>query len=146
LARAEASVEIARPIEEVFAILTDPEQTRRWFPVEVDEHWTSPPPRGVGSTRHATVRMFGRRTENDAVVTEYDPPRRGVMVVDSGGATVGVALDFAPIEGGTRVAVTFDAQGRGLTGLLLGPFLGWYARSWRTGLANLKRMMEAGEL
>jgi len=67
-------ITIGRPIEDVFAILTDVEKTGLWYPVDVEEHWTSPPPLGVGSTRHAVVRMGGRRSENDAVVTEYDPP------------------------------------------------------------------------
>ena len=72
-------ITIRRPIEDVFAVLTDVEKTGTWFPGNVKEHWTSPGPHGVGSTRHAVVTTFGRRTENDAVTTEYDPPHRAAM-------------------------------------------------------------------
>lgn len=72
-------ITISRPIEDVFAVLTNVENTGKWFPGNVDEHWTSPPPHGIGSTRHAVVTVFGRRTENDAVVTEYEPPHRAAM-------------------------------------------------------------------
>ena len=64
MARMAVGVTIARPIEEVFAVLTDVEKTGTWFPGNVEEHWTSPPPHGVGSSRHAvvTVKGAGRRT------------------------------------------------------------------------------------
>jgi hypothetical protein len=57
-------ITIGRPIEDVFAILTDVEKTGLWYPGDVEEHWTSSSPHGVGSTRHAVVRMRGRRSEN----------------------------------------------------------------------------------
>ena len=55
MAHVAAATTIARPIDDVFAVLTDVEQTGRWFPGDVTERWTSPPPHGVGSTRHAVV-------------------------------------------------------------------------------------------
>ena len=113
MATSQVQITIARPIEDVFGVLTNVEHTAKWFPVDVDEHWTSPPPHGVGSTRHAVINAFGRRSENDAIVTEYDPPHRGVMVVDTPGVTATVALDFTPVDGGTRVDVAFDTAARG---------------------------------
>ena len=146
MARASASITIARPIEEVFAVLTDVEKTGRWFPGDVEEHWTSPPPHGLGSTRHAVVMAMGRRTENDATVTEYDPPRRGVMAGTSQGVNFTAAFDFAEAGGGTSVAMTFITDARGMMKLLIRPFTAWYGRAMQRGLENLKRMMETGEL
>ena len=146
MARTVAAVEIARPIEDVFAVLTDVERTGRWFPAQVEEHWTSPPPHGLGSTRHAVVTVMGRRSENDATVTEYDPPRRGAMAGEAQGVAWKAVLDFTPTVGGTHVAVTFEARGKGAMRLLVGPFVRWYGGAWQKGLANLKRMMEAREL
>ena len=146
MARGRAGITIMRPIEDVFAVLTDVEQTGRWFPGDVEERWTSPPPHGVGSTRHAVVRMFGRQQENDAVATEYDPPRRAAMRGTSPNAPFLVELDFAPVDGGTRVDVTTSLSLSG-PARLIGPlFLWFYGRSWRIGLENLKRLMESGQL
>jgi len=50
-----SSIVIGRPIEDVFAVLTNVENTEKWFPTKVREWWTSEPPHGVGSTRHAVV-------------------------------------------------------------------------------------------
>jgi len=74
-----STISINRSIDEVFAVLTNVEKTGAWYPGDVEEHWTSPPPHGVGSTRHAVVKMFGRRIENDAVTTIYEPPNRAAM-------------------------------------------------------------------
>ena len=73
------TIVIGRPVEDVFRVLTNVENTGKWFPAKVEEHWTSAPPHGVGSTRHAVVTMLGRRTENNAVATVYDPPHRAAM-------------------------------------------------------------------
>jgi uncharacterized protein YndB with AHSA1/START domain len=141
-----ASVTIRRPIESVFAVLTDVELTSRWFPWNVEEHWTSPPPHGVGSTRRAVVRMLGRRIENEAEVTEYRPPHRAVMRGTSPNAPFTATLVFARRGTSTRVEVTIDFALRGSARLFGPPFAAIYGRAWTRGLANLKQLMETGAL
>jgi uncharacterized protein YndB with AHSA1/START domain len=137
---------IDRPIEAVFAVLTDVEKTGLWFPSDVEEHWTSPPPRGIGSTRRAIVRMGGRRTENDAIVTAYDPPNLAAMKGTSPNAPFEATLSFRRAGAGTDVTVTTEFLLRGAM-RLVGPFLAfWYGRAWARGLRTLKTMMEAGDL
>lgn len=139
-------ISIHRSIEDVFAVLTDVEKTGIWFPGDVEEHWTTPPPHRVGSTRHAVVRMGGRRTENDAVVTEYDPPYRAAMAGTSPGAPFVATLVFGREGEGTRVEVTTEFDLRGAL-RIAGPFFtAWYGRAWAKGLETLKRLMESGEL
>ena len=139
-------ITIKRPIGDVFAVLTDVENAGTWFPGNVEEHWTSPPPHGVGSTRHAVVVMWGRRTENDAVTTEYRPPYRAAMRGTSPNAPFEATLDFRETPEGTAVEVVSDLQMRGAQ-RLLGPIVvAVYGRAWSRGLATLKEMMEAGTL
>ena len=145
MATRSAETVIARPIGEVFAVLTNVENTGKWFPLHVEEQWTSAPPHGVGSTRHAVIHTFGRRSENDATITEYDPPHHGVIVVESVGMKVAVSLDFTEVEGGTRVRMSVDTDAQGLKRLVIGPFIRWYVAKWREGLVSLKAMMEAGQ-
>ena len=146
MARARIAIAIDRPIEDVFAVLTNVELTERWFPMQVKEHWTSPPPHGIGSTRHAVITMFGRRSENDATVSEYEPPRRAAMIGTSQGVTFAAALDFDTNGTQTLVAVTLDFEARGAMRLVMGPYMRWYRGQWDRGLVELKRMMETREL
>jgi polyketide cyclase/dehydrase/lipid transport protein len=146
VAATRSSITIRRSIEDVFAVLTDVTKTGRWFPMRVEERWTSPPPHGVGSTRRATIWMLGRRVENDAVATIYAPPHRAAIRGLSPNAPFEAILDFAPVEGGTQVevrtAILIGGIGRPIGAL----FARWYGRQWSRGLVNLKRLMEAGEL
>jgi uncharacterized protein YndB with AHSA1/START domain len=146
MSRIRNRITIRRPIEDVFAVLTDVEQTGTWFPGDVEEHWTSPPPRGIGSTRHAVVRMGGRTTENDAVVTEYDPPHRAAMAGTSPNAPFVATLVFMRDGEATQVEVTTDLVFRG-GARLAGPFFAaWYRRAWGRGLETLRQRMESGDL
>ncbi len=139
-------ITIRRPIEDVFAVLTDVEKTGIWFPGDVEEHWTTPPPHRVGSTRHAVVRMGGRRTENDAVVTEYVPPYRAAMAGTSPNAPFVATLVFSREGDATRVQVRTEFALRGAS-RIAGPFfVAWYGRAWAKGLETLKRLMESREL
>lgn len=144
--RVSSSITIGRPIEDVFAVLTNVENTERWFPAKVKEWWISEPPHGVGSTRHAVVTMGWFRSENDAVATVYEPPHRAVMKGTSSNASFEATLTFEPAEGGTRVEATTELFLGGPAKLFGGMFARWYGRSWECGLVKLKTLMESGEL
>jgi uncharacterized protein YndB with AHSA1/START domain len=146
VARARAVIVIDRPIEDVFAVLTNVENTARWWPGNVEEHWTSSPPHAVGSTRHAKVRMLGRTVENDAVVTEYDPPRRAAIEGTTPTAPFRGVLEFDADGSGTRVLVTTEIRVTGVASPIGAVFARWYGRQWARGLDRLKGMMERGEL
>ena len=139
-------ITIQRPIDDVFAVLTDVEHTGTWFPLDVEEHWTSPAPRGVGSTRHAVVRLWGRRVENDAVVTEYEPPHRAAIAGTAQGATFAATLVFLGDAEATTVEVTTDIALGGVGRIVAPVIAAWYGRQWARGLETLKRMLESGEL
>ena len=139
-------IAIGRPIDDVFAALTDPEHLGTWFPGDIEEHWTSPPPHGLGSTRHAVVTMFGRRTENDAIATEYVPPSLATMRGTSKHAPFLVTIRCREDGRLTRVEVTSEILIRGGLRIPGRLFTALYGRMWARGLANLKRLMESGAL
>ena len=137
---------IRRPVGDVFRVLTDVEQSERWFPARIHEYWTSDPPHGVGSTRHAVVTMLGRRTENDATVTEYDPPHRAALAGAKAGLAWNAAFDFEARGDATSVVLEFQFDASGAVRVAMRPFVWWYRRAWQRGLARFTRMMESGEL
>src|SRR5215213_147728 len=139
-------ITIDRPIRDVFAVLTDVEHTGTWFPGDVQEHWTSAPPHGVGSTRHAVVRMWGRTVENDATVTVYDPPFSAVIAGTTPNAPFVGTLVFSELGQSTAVEVTTELTFRGPARIAEPLFAAWYGRLWARGLETLKRLMESGTL
>jgi Polyketide cyclase / dehydrase and lipid transport len=85
-------------------------------------------------------------SENDAVVTVYEPPIRAVMRGTSKNAPFEADLRFAAVDSGTRVDTRIDFSMTGAARLFEGMFIRWYGKSWDQGMGNLKRKMEAGEL
>ena len=146
MARVTNSITIERPIEDVFETLTNAENTGRWFPGKVKEWWTSSSPTRVGSTRHAVATVLWFRSENDGVVTAYEPPSRAVLRVTTPGMPYEVSLAFEAANRGTRVVVTSEVTFPGIRALTAPLVLRVYRAAWERGLANLKRTMEAGEL
>jgi carbon monoxide dehydrogenase subunit G len=142
----QSSIVINRPIANVFAVLTDVEKAGTWFPGNVKEWWTSAPPHGVGSIRRARVKMGWFTTENDAVVTIYEPPQRAGLKGMSKNAPFEAEFTFEPVDGGTLLNYNIELDMRGPAKPLEGVFMRWYGGMWERGLVNLKRMMEDGEL
>src|SRR2546426_11422502 len=101
MADAHVSFTIPPPLEEVFAVLTDPEKTPKWSAPAVEEHWITPGPPTIGSRRLAVTQLMGRRSQNIAEVTAYEPNRMREMKRVSGPRFLARA-EFAPIDGGTR--------------------------------------------
>lgn len=144
---AEMSITINRPVDEVFRVLTTPEDTPTWSSSAVEERLTSPGPVGVGSTRRAVVRSFGgRTTTNETIVTAFEPNRRVAMRSVSAPVPFEAAWSFTVLPEGTRVDWTWSFHLKGVARLFGPPFAAWFRRSLQADLARLKRMMEAGEL
>jgi uncharacterized membrane protein len=71
-------VNIDRPVEEVYAYLSDLRRLPEWNTM-VDEVVGFEPPVRVGSTHQLKLRLLGRRIEADQEVTELEPNRRAVI-------------------------------------------------------------------
>src|SRR5437899_10889749 len=81
---------VNRPIEEVFAFMTDPFNTARRGAGTLSMHVTPPGPIAVGSTVRFRIVVFGLETRLGCVVTEWDPPRAASgSLVDEGPARSG---------------------------------------------------------
>ena len=111
------SVTINRPVDDVFRVLTTPEDTPKWSSSAVEEQLTSPGPVGVGSTRRAVVRSFGgRTTTNEAIVTVFEPNRRVAMRTISAPVPFEAAWSFTALPDGTPSTGPGPSTSRALPG------------------------------
>lgn len=103
------SVEIARPIEDVFALVSDLPRHGEWSPQVFHVEPLDPGPVGVG-TRYRTAGLKGAREgvmrTNDVEVTEFEPPTRFGFAATERAGTYRHRLDLSATTGGTRVART----------------------------------------
>ena len=76
------STEIARPVEEVFAYVTDPSTMPEWQQGAVSGHMDAPTTR-IGSNCTTIRKIGGREREVTTEITQYDPPHRTIALRES---------------------------------------------------------------
>jgi uncharacterized protein YndB with AHSA1/START domain len=76
------TVTIARPVEDVFGVLSDVKNVPIWSSTTIDETLLTPGPLRKGSRRRAVIKGFaGRTMQNGAEMIEFEPNRRMVVEV-----------------------------------------------------------------
>ena len=141
--KVEVSTVINRPVEEVFAVLSNEENRPKWSSTTIEVKKTSKGPIGAGTTWRGVDRIFGRQMERESVFTEYESNRKITQKSTSGPVPFEVQFRYEPVEGGTRVLIIAEARPTGLF-KLAGPLLmRLRKRQFATDLANVKAMIEA---
>ncbi|SHM48400.1 SRPBCC family protein [Actinacidiphila paucisporea] len=121
--RFEATVDIDRPIEEVFAFLADGTNDPKFSPRVLEIAKTTDGPTTAGTVYASTVKDAGMTTKREFRITDFRPPTRirwtelsrNTVTSQEGG------YDLLPLPGGgTRVAVFNVLEGHGVGKLLVG--------------------------
>jgi carbon monoxide dehydrogenase subunit G len=110
-------MQFEEPREVVFDFLSDDRNEAHWDPPNVSKiEKTSPGPVGVGTT---FVGLYAPRDyEMHVRILEYDRPRRVARETIGKVLDIGIELDFAEENGGTRVAAKWAVQPKGPMRLL----------------------------
>lgn len=141
------TVTIARPVEDVFAVLSDVEKVARWSSNTIEETLLTPGPLRKGSRRRAVIRGFaGRTMENEAEMIEFEPNRRMVVKVLNAPVPAQIVIEFTPVDGGTRLDWTGIVSPRGVLAPTAGLIARFYRMAFEKDLRNLKAMMDSGKL
>ena len=143
MATYEHTVEIERPIEEVFAFVTEPENYPKWQPslLEVRPHSRGPLRVGRGATE--VRRFLGREIETTWICTEHEPSGRATIESEQGPVPFRGTFTLEPTERGTRF--TWTVETRGASARLAGPLAGRMTRrELAENTAHLKRLLEGG--
>jgi hypothetical protein len=136
------SVEIRRPLEEVFAFVTDPAGYPRWQPslVSVEPHWRGP--LRLGSEATEVRRFLGRELETTWTCVEHRPCTRSAIECEEGPVPFRGTFELEPAPGGTRFTWTVELSGPAAR--LAGPLAGRATRrELEANTGRLKRLLEA---
>jgi len=146
MAKFEGSIVINRPLEEVFALLSNPENNPKWQSGIVELRKTSEGPIGVGATYRSVNQFLGRRLEGETEITEYEPNRKYSEKSKSGPVPFESRATFERVEGGTRINLEAEAEIGGFFKLAEPLVVSAVRRQLTADLANLKDLMEAHAL
>lgn len=113
----DVSIHLNRPVDQVFAFLTDPSKLPTWQSNLIAIEQLTEGPMRVG-TRIREVRRLGRRpTEHQVEVVVFEPNERLALQVMTG-PHVMVSYSFEAEDGGTRLRYQFVMRTNGMMRLL----------------------------
>jgi carbon monoxide dehydrogenase subunit G len=145
VARAEHTVVVERPPQEVFRFLTDLANVPAWQSGAVEVR-APEGPLAVGTTYVEVLKFLGKRFEATLEVTEFEPARRFAVRTRSGPIPFEVRHTLEPADGGgsTRIDVELEGDPDGLFRLAESLVMRNAKRQIEGDFATLKNMVEAG--
>jgi uncharacterized protein YndB with AHSA1/START domain len=146
VARFDVSTTIKRPVEDIFAVLSDFSNGSKWSSGQAEPAVkTSDGPIGAGSTWHTVGKIIGRRFESDVTFTEFEPDRKIVFTITKPFAMTST-VTFEPVTAGTRVNQTIEAAPGGFFKLAEPLVVTMSRRQLQNDLDNLRDLMDANAL
>lgn len=142
----EATVEIDRPIAEVFAFLEDGENDPKFSPRVQQMAKTTDGPTSVGTVYASTVKDAGLKTKRQFRITEFESPTRirwteiskNLVTGSEGGYDLEAVSDTR-----TRLRLFNVLEGHGIGKLIAGPALGAARKDADAFAGRIKAAVEA---
>ncbi len=143
MVKIEVNEVINRPVEDVFAFVSNPENDPQWQSETTETEITSQGPIGVGTTYLDVGHFLGRRIESIYEFTEYEANRQFSLKTTSGPIPIEATITCESVENGTKV--NFSARGEvGGFFKVAEPLVSRMAqRTWTANYANLKDLLES---
>ncbi len=134
---------INRPVVEVFAYVSNPENDALWQYDTAETEITSEGPIGVGSNYRDVTEFLGRRFETIFEFTDYEPNVTLSSKATSGPMPMDATITFESVQDGTKVNFTATGEVGGFF-KLAEPLVNRMAqRTWTANYANLKDLLES---
>lgn len=146
MAKIEISTVINRPVDEVFAVLSNSENAPKWNPSSIEAKKTSAGPIGLGTTFRGVSNLVGQRLESESEIVEYELNRRITTKGSQGPIQTKSQATFESVGGGTRVNLTLEGDPGGVFKLAEPLVVKLGHRQFQAAFDNLKDLMEAHAL
>jgi uncharacterized protein YndB with AHSA1/START domain len=140
--RIELTVEVARPPEDVFELLSDIERLPEWQASAVEAHTQGPLAEGSRITEKR--RVLGREVDTELEVVAFEPPRR--LTLRSLGGPVNFTGDHELVaqRGGTQLKFVAEARPGGILRLTEPVLARTAEQEFHRDFDRLKALLESG--
>jgi NAD(P)-dependent dehydrogenase (short-subunit alcohol dehydrogenase family)/carbon monoxide dehydrogenase subunit G len=116
--RLRETIEVARPIDEVFAYVSNFGNAAQWDPGVAESRKASAGPVGVGTAFKLRVRFGPRSIPMEYAIREFDRPRRVLLEGKSDSVHALDDIGFVATPRGTRITYTADISLLGAFGIV----------------------------
>jgi uncharacterized protein YndB with AHSA1/START domain len=143
MATFEINLVIHRPIEEVFAFISNAENLPRWRAATLEITPISGGSPDVGSLFRGRFAFLGRPFEGNLEVIRHEPPRRYATRLTKGPFPLEAHYTLESNNEGTRLTLVIQGEPGGFFKLAEPLVVSMARRSYESDLHNLKEMLEA---
>lgn len=109
----EVSTTIARPLEEVFRVVTPTENNPKWSSLVLEAQQTTPGPPSLGTKGKTTGKFLGMQLETELEITEFEKDVRFAYRSIAGPVERWGKVTFQPVDIGTRVGIEVGGDTKG---------------------------------
>ena len=134
------TIEIDRPPDEVFALLTDIDRLPEWQESAVSASANGP--LRVGTVIGEQRRFMGRDVQTKDEVTAYEPPRRFDLKSSGGPVSYAIRHTLSPSGTGTMLRFEVDVQVGAMMRLVAQAPIKAAERELRSDFERLKQLVE----
>ncbi len=138
----EITVVIERPVEDVYAVLTDMTKTPAWTPGLTEVRRDGDGPLQVGEGLVFVGSFLGRSYESAATVTELVAGERFATKTTSGPFHLETDSRLEPVVNGTRLASIYRGESHGFLKIAESIVTRLARKQFETAAVNLKALME----
>lgn len=145
MVRVDVETTISRPVEEVFAYLSNIDRQPEWVSPLTDSRKTSSGPTGVGTTYQQTAKFLGRRMDMNCEITGYQAPTLYAFRAKNG--PMHMEMQFTLTPGGsesTKVTQVVEGESAGFFKLADPILARTMKKQFVADLETLKTLLESG--
>lgn len=135
---------IDRPVNDVFAFVTKPDNMPKWNSAVISLEQITPGNIQVGTKFKNVGEVMGRRIEGEMQVVAFEPNSRYGFQMNAGPVRVDVLLTFKTVGTGTKLNLNAQGNPGGLFKLAEGALAGRVKSMMEENLARLKSVLEQG--
>jgi uncharacterized protein YndB with AHSA1/START domain len=141
--RVEKSVVINKPVAEVFAFVTNGDNTTQWQG-GVEAVIPDGPPNVVGSQYTEVRKFIGQEMKSILEITAFEPNSKWAARVVKGPVPYEVTVTFEPSRDGTKMITRVEGEPKGFFKMAEGMLAGQLEKSLEEDGKRLKRILEGG--
>ena len=142
MAQFKTSLVIRRPVEDVFAFVSNYQNSPRWVSGGLTHTKISAGPIGVGTVIRTTGRTLGLHVEATRIVTAYEPYSQYAFKSEYQQTPVTTTFLFEPMPDGTRLTVVVEGKPGGLFKAATPLVLAAIRQQFEGDLRRLKTLLE----
>jgi len=136
------SIVIQRPVETVFAMVSNYQNSSLWVSGALEHQKMSPGPIGVGTVIRTAGHFMGQRVEATRTVVAYEPPVRYAFRSAYQQVPFTTAFVLEPVPNGTRLTATVQGEPTGLYKAAMPLILNLIRQQLEGDLRRLKKLLE----